>query len=138
MHQTQRELFDVHGPLESLEGLQVTLDAWRMEYNTHRPHQSLPMAFADSRFTPALSALELRIPAQLAASTHQRSHRGQPRSAVGTEPAGGGNARTGHRDARPPACGGGGPGGSAVGELVDRLPAGLTRPRAIRAAEPSG
>jgi hypothetical protein len=50
MHQTQRELFDVHGPLESLEGLQVTLDAWRMEYNTHRPHQSLPMAFADSRF----------------------------------------------------------------------------------------
>ena len=37
------------------------------EYNTDRPHQSLGMAFPASRFTPAASPLELRIPAQLTA-----------------------------------------------------------------------
>jgi transposase InsO family protein len=70
LHQTlQRELLEVHGPFESIEALQAALDAWREEYNTDRPHQSLGMAFPVSRFTPASSALELRIPAQLAAST---------------------------------------------------------------------
>jgi len=29
------------------------MDAWREEYNTDRPHQSLAMAFPASRFTPA-------------------------------------------------------------------------------------
>ena len=43
------------------------------EYNTDRPHQSLGMAFPASRFTPASSPLELRIPAQLTASTPQPS-----------------------------------------------------------------
>jgi transposase InsO family protein len=72
LHQTlQRELLDVHGPFASIEALQAALDGWREEYNTDRPHQSLGMAFPASRFTPAVSALELRIPAQLAASTHQ-------------------------------------------------------------------
>jgi len=72
LHQTlQRELLDVHGPFESMEMLQAALDAWRVEYNTDRPHQSLGMAFPASRFTPAVSALELRIPAQLAAGTRQ-------------------------------------------------------------------
>jgi hypothetical protein len=72
LHQTlQRELLDVHGPFESIEALQAALDAWRQEYNTDRPHQSLGMAFPASRFTPASSALELRIPAQLTASTSQ-------------------------------------------------------------------
>jgi transposase InsO family protein len=72
LHQTlQRELLDVHGPFESMEALQAALDAWREEYNTDRPHQSLDMAFPASRFTPASSPLELRIPAQLSASTGQ-------------------------------------------------------------------
>jgi hypothetical protein len=72
LHQTlQRELLDVHGPFESIEALQAALDAWRQEYNTDRPHQSLAMAFPASRFTPASSPLELRIPAQLTASTGQ-------------------------------------------------------------------
>jgi hypothetical protein len=66
LHQTlQRELLDVHGPFASIEALQAALDAWRAEYNTDRPHQSLGMAFPASRFTPAVSALELRVPAQL-------------------------------------------------------------------------
>jgi transposase InsO family protein len=70
LHQTlQRELLDVHGPFESIEALQAALDAWREEYNTDRPHQSLGMAFPASRFTPATSPLELRVPAQLTAST---------------------------------------------------------------------
>lgn len=61
----------MHGPFESIEALQAALDAWREEYNTDRPHQSLAMAFPASRFMPASSPLELRIPAQLAASTDQ-------------------------------------------------------------------
>jgi transposase InsO family protein len=69
LHQTlQRELLDVHGPFESVEALQAALEAWRAEYNTERPHQSLGMAFPASRFTPADSPLELRLPAQLAAA----------------------------------------------------------------------
>ena len=72
LHQTlQRELLDVHGPFESIEDLQAALDAWRQDYNTNRPHQSLAMAFPASRFTPASSPLELRIPAQLTVSTEQ-------------------------------------------------------------------
>jgi transposase InsO family protein len=72
LHQTlQRELLDVHGPFASIEVLQAALDAWRGEYNTDRPHQSLGMAFPASRFAPASSPLELRIPAQLTAGPGQ-------------------------------------------------------------------
>ena len=84
LHQTlQRELLDVHGPFESIEALQAALDAWREEYNTDRPHQSLGMAFPASRFIPASSPLELRIPAQLTAGTGQR----EPPPAPGSLPA---------------------------------------------------
>jgi transposase InsO family protein len=73
LHQSlQLELLDVHGPFESLAALQAALDAWREEYNSDRPHQSLGMAFPASRFTPAVSPLPLRVPSQLiAASTRQ-------------------------------------------------------------------
>jgi transposase InsO family protein len=63
LHQSlQNELLDDHGPFESLDVLQVALDAWREEYNTDRPHQSLDMAFPATRFGSAASALELRVP----------------------------------------------------------------------------
>jgi transposase InsO family protein len=79
LHQTlQRELLDVHGPFASIEALQAALDAWRTEYNTDRPHQSLGMAFPASRFTPASSPLELCIPAQLTAGTGQPKPRPAP------------------------------------------------------------
>jgi transposase InsO family protein len=66
LHQSlQIELLDVHGPFASLEALQAALDAWREEYNTSRPHQSLGMAFPASRFAPAVSPLPLRVPPQL-------------------------------------------------------------------------
>jgi transposase InsO family protein len=72
LHQTlQRELLDVHGPFESIEALQAAVDAWRQQYNTDRPHQSLAMAFPASRFIPASSPLDLRVPAQLTVSTGQ-------------------------------------------------------------------
>ncbi len=136
LHQTlQRELLDVHGPFESIEALQAALDAWREEYNTDRPHQSLGMAFPASRFTPASSPLELRIPAQLTASTPQPK---PPQPAAGLppalEPASAGSTHGGHHHQPGLDCCGGGPGGPAVGELVDRRAAGLARPRAGRAA----
>ena len=65
LHQSlQDELLNDHGPFESLEALQTALDAWRQEYNTDRPHQSLGMAFPASRFGPPMSELELRVPAR--------------------------------------------------------------------------
>jgi transposase InsO family protein len=43
-HQSiQGELLDPHGPFDSLEAAQAAVDAWRIEYNTARPHQSLNM-----------------------------------------------------------------------------------------------
>ena len=60
----QNELLNDHGPFESIEALQAALDAWREDYNTDRPHQSLNMAFPASRFGPASSMLELRVPAR--------------------------------------------------------------------------
>lgn len=42
------------------------MDAWRKDYNTRRPHQSLAMAFPAARFSaPAADGLGLRIPAEL-------------------------------------------------------------------------
>ncbi len=72
LHQSlQDELLDVHGPFESLAALQAALDAWRQEYNTDRPHQSLDMAFPVSRFAPAASPLPLRVPPQLTPASAQ-------------------------------------------------------------------
>ncbi|HEY2638470.1 MAG TPA: integrase core domain-containing protein [Streptosporangiaceae bacterium] len=70
LHQSlQNELLNEHGPFKSIEDLQAALDAWRQEYNTDRPHQSLNMAFPASRFAPAASTLELRVPAHLGLSS---------------------------------------------------------------------
>jgi transposase InsO family protein len=64
LHQSlQIELLDDHGRFDSIAALQAALDAWRQEYNTDRPHQSLGMAFPASRFVPAESGLPLRVPA---------------------------------------------------------------------------
>lgn len=64
LHQSlQNELLNDHGPFESIEDLQAALDAWRQEYNTSRPHQSLGMAFPATRFETASSTLALRVPA---------------------------------------------------------------------------
>lgn len=76
LHQSlQAELLDPHGPFNSIEALQAALDAWRQEYNTDRPHQSLAMAFPASRFTAAAQDAaqpQLRVPPQLAANSSTR------------------------------------------------------------------
>src|SRR6266702_7129451 len=89
LHQSlQLELLDVHGPFESLAVLQAALDAWREEYNTDRPHQSLDMAFPASRFAPAVSPLPLRVPPQLTGARpgqpeqHELSSADPPAAAV--------------------------------------------------------
>jgi transposase InsO family protein len=72
LHETlQDELLDVHGPFQDMQVLQAALDGWRQEYNTDRPHQSLEMAFPASRFKPAGSPLDLRVPARLTARTRE-------------------------------------------------------------------
>jgi transposase InsO family protein len=90
LHQSlQLELLDDHGPFESLEALQAALDAWRQDYNTSRPHQSLDMAFPASRFTPAASPLPLRVPGGQAPGVPDRAGQAGTsfRAAAGPSPA---------------------------------------------------
>ena len=57
----------MHEPFQTFEEAQAAVDAWRREYNSDRPHQSLAMAFPAARFAPAArDALGLRVPADLA------------------------------------------------------------------------
>jgi hypothetical protein len=67
LHQTlQMELLNVHGPFTSTVDAQAAVDAWRKDYNTSRPYQSLAMAYPAARFTPAAGdSVGLRIPADL-------------------------------------------------------------------------
>jgi hypothetical protein len=70
-HQTiQVELLDPHGPFDSLEAAQAAVDAWRVEYNTVRPHQALDMATPAERFIPVpdeqRGVLGLWLPPELA------------------------------------------------------------------------
>jgi transposase InsO family protein len=56
-HQTiQREFLDEQPPFPSLAAAQAAVDAWRVEYNTTRPHQSLDMASPADRFQPATAS----------------------------------------------------------------------------------
>ncbi|MGW3608174.1 IS481 family transposase [Micromonospora sp. NPDC005161] len=67
-HQTlQRELLDDVEVWADPEQAQAAIDAFRHEYNTERPHQSLGMAFPADRFTaePAEEQLPLRLPPAL-------------------------------------------------------------------------
>jgi transposase InsO family protein len=67
LHQTlQRERLNVCPPFASVEDAQAAVDAWRKDYNTRRPHQSLAMVFPAGRFAPAADAIGLRVPAELA------------------------------------------------------------------------
>jgi hypothetical protein len=67
-HQSiQTEFLDELPAFVSLEAAQAAVDAWRVEYNTTRPHQSLDMASPADRFRPAPpSELPVWLPADLA------------------------------------------------------------------------
>jgi transposase InsO family protein len=100
LHKTlQQELLNVHGPFASIEAAQAAVDAWRKQYNTDRPHQSLAMAYPAARFTPATGdVLGLRIPAELTRGSsavpdadpapHDPQVAGPPPDADGHGPAG--------------------------------------------------
>jgi transposase InsO family protein len=67
-HQTlQRELLDTVDVWPDVETAQAAIDAFRLEYNTDRPHQSLGMAFPAARFAarPPDERLPLRLPTSL-------------------------------------------------------------------------
>lgn len=68
-HQTlQDELLFPAGPFASIEEAQGAVDAWRVEYNTLRPHQSLNMATPAQRFVAAVDReLPLVLPPELVA-----------------------------------------------------------------------
>jgi transposase InsO family protein len=90
LHQTlQLELLNVHKPFDSIEDAQAAVDAWRNEYNTDRPHQSLGMAFPAARFAPATGqALGLHVPASLtpagsAEQARSAAGAGEPVAAAG-------------------------------------------------------
>ncbi len=134
LHQTlQLELLNVHGPFASIEDAQAAVDAWRKDYNTKRPHQSLDMAFPAARFAPAAGdALGLRIPAELTRqSPPSVAARWAPARLTGGCPPG----RTPAAAARPGR--GAGPGGPPVGEPLDRRAADLARARDDRPHRPA-
>jgi hypothetical protein len=65
-HQTlRRELLDDAGVFADLEAAQAAVDAFRHEYNTDRPHQSLDMAFPADRFHPATGPDQRLMPVKL-------------------------------------------------------------------------
>jgi transposase InsO family protein len=68
-HQTlQLEFLNDAGPFEAIEQAQAAVDAWREDYNRHRPHQSLDMACPAGKFIPSPAdrdGLELWAPADL-------------------------------------------------------------------------
>jgi hypothetical protein len=88
LHQTlQRELLNDHGPFASIEDAQASVGAWRKQYNTDWPHQSLSMAFPAARFTRASpDALGLRIPAELTRPSEPARPDGIPDEAASRPP----------------------------------------------------
>jgi hypothetical protein len=69
-HQTlRRELLDEVETWPDLATVQAAVDAFRHEYNTDRPHQSLNMAFPADRFKPrSPDALPLWLPSSVASA----------------------------------------------------------------------
>jgi hypothetical protein len=69
-HQTlQADCFQAHGPFTDVAAAQAAVDAFRVEYNQHRPHQALNDAVPASRFVPVpehvRAEFDLEIPADL-------------------------------------------------------------------------
>jgi hypothetical protein len=61
----RREFLDHAGPFDDLAAAQAAIDAFVLEYNTTRPHQSLDMAFPADRFTARPPAATEPIPLRL-------------------------------------------------------------------------
>jgi transposase InsO family protein len=62
-HQTlQTDFLNDAGPFATVEAAQAAVDAWRVEYNQDRPHQSLDMATPASKFRTSLEAADALSP----------------------------------------------------------------------------
>ncbi len=76
-HQTiQRELLDDHPPFVDVAAAQAAVEAWRAEYNSARPHQSLGMATPADRFVPNIvpgRPVALWVPPGLAGASPARA-----------------------------------------------------------------
>jgi hypothetical protein len=85
----QRELLDHVQVWPDIEAAQAAIDAFRMEYNTNRPHQSLGMAFPADRFVPRAQEerLPLHLPAPLCGLTAESSADSPPPSPPSWKPA---------------------------------------------------
>jgi Integrase core domain len=70
-HQTlRRELLDDVPVWPDIDTAQAAIDAFRHDYNTDRPHQSLDMAFPADRFRPAAEGVvAVKLPAALTVPT---------------------------------------------------------------------
>jgi transposase InsO family protein len=88
-HQSiQTEFLDEQPAFASVDEAQAAVDAWRAEYNTTRPHQSLDMASPADRFRPAPPAdLPLWLPADLAPAAPPPSTTEPADRAASTPPA---------------------------------------------------
>jgi hypothetical protein len=88
-HQTlQRELLDDVEVWPDVETAQAAIDAFRVEYNTNRPHQSLGMAFPADRFVArGVDAFGLRLPPSLTTTASPVAMVPSPRSAPPSPPA---------------------------------------------------
>jgi hypothetical protein len=132
LHQTlQLELLNVHGSFASIEDAQAAVDAWRKDYNTRRPHQSLAMAYPAARFTPAADAIGLRVPAELT--------RQPPPSVPAPAPGPGDSAAPSAQDTGSGRQGQAvelGPAGPAIGQPLGRQAADLARASHDRAHRP--
>ncbi|MFB9691503.1 IS481 family transposase [Amorphoplanes digitatis] len=68
----RRELLDEHPPFVSVAEAQATIDAFRHDYNTDRPHQALDMAFPADRFRPNTDdGIALTLPPSLTAAADE-------------------------------------------------------------------
>lgn len=88
-HQTlQRELLDRIEVWPDLQTAQAAIDAFRAEYNTNRPHQSLNMAFPADRFLPrpADERLPLRLPPTLSTARSENAQAAAPMTVPSSTP----------------------------------------------------
>jgi hypothetical protein len=63
MHQTlQTDFLNDGGPFASIAEAQAAVDAWRQEYSTDRPRQSLDMATRASKFSALAASRGCAVP----------------------------------------------------------------------------
>jgi hypothetical protein len=84
-HQTlQGELLDHVEVWPDVEAAQAAIDAFRADYNSNRPHQSLGMAFPAERFLPRPS--EERLPLHVPAALNELTSAALPSPDCKTQP----------------------------------------------------